>query len=62
MSLKKLDLDRNSIKIIEKDQLPPSLVELILKVNALESIDVEGLVNLQELHLQKNPLTQLNIG
>ena len=62
MSLKKLDLDRNSIKIIEKDQLPPSLVELILKVNALESIDVEGLVNLQELHLQKNPLTQLKIG
>jgi Leucine-rich repeat (LRR) protein len=52
--LKELNLNRNRIKKIEKDELPSSLVKLLLKRNGLVSIDTSELVNLTFLSMKKN--------
>ena len=42
-NIKALDLDMNNISVIKKEELPSSLIELSLKRNSLEEIDVSGL-------------------
>ena len=61
-SLKQLNLARNNIKSIRNESIPFSLNELHLRDNKLEEVDVSGLPNLTNLHIQKNPLTRMNLG
>jgi Leucine-rich repeat (LRR) protein len=60
-NLKELNLNRNSLITIRKDELPSSLTTLSLKGNCLTSIDLYCLRKLTHLNLKKNQLTTLNL-
>ena len=62
INIKILDLYENKIKSIQKDDLPSSLIELMVKKNCLESVDVSNLVLLQRLELKANQLTSINLS
>lgn len=60
-NIKVLDFDMNNISVIKKEELPSSLIELSLKRNSLEEIDVSRLSELRMLYLKGNKLTKLDL-
>ena len=61
-NIKVLDFDMNNITVIKKEELPSSLIELSLKRNSLEELDVSRLLELRMLYLKGNKLTKLDLS
>jgi Leucine-rich repeat (LRR) protein len=60
--LKVLHLWGNKIRHVEYDSLPPSLSELNLSVNYIETLDISTLVNLTKLRVRWNKATLASLS